>query len=304
MVVSGGAGPVLKPEEADTWTTGLEFLPESVPGLLLTANYFNMRIDNRLVRITSGTLGGILANYFATGSSPYINNLVFDPDDALVASLFADPRFIGLAGPGPTRQPGDVAAIIHATQTNLASLKMDGLDLGAKYGFETSAGDFEVFANGTLLLSYQLQGTPGARYEDKLGQYESTGNPVKLKTRQGLSFKRGPFAAIATVNYTDSYECMSGCYVPNNAGAPVLNTTPIKIDEWITLDLQLIYNFEGNEGLLSGAGLGLSVLNASNEAPPFIDTGRIVTGNAPESYDAANAIISGRAVALTLSKSF
>lgn len=307
MVVSGGAGSVLKPEEADTWTAGIEFLPESAPGLRLSANYFDMRIDNRLVRITSGTLGGILANYFVTGGSPYINNLVFDPDDALTAALFTDPRFIGLAGPGPTRQSSDVAAIIYATQTNLASLKMGGLDLGASYGFQTGVGDIELFANGTLLLSYEIQGTPGARYEDQLGVYEVTGNPVKLKTRQGLSFKRGPFSAIATVNYTESYECVSGCYVPDAMGAPVLNTSPIRIDEWITLDLQFDYNFESDgqsNGLFSGAGLGLSVLNATDEAPPFIDTGRIMTGNAPESYDAANAIISGRAVALTLTKRF
>ncbi|HEY5754790.1 MAG TPA: hypothetical protein VIU34_03155 [Steroidobacter sp.] len=119
-----------------------------------------------------------------------------------------------------------------------------------------------------------------------------------------MSFHRGPFAAIATVNYTDSYECVTGCYVPNAAGAPILNASPIKVDDWITLDLQFNYNFETICGLLSGAGIGLSVLNATNEQPPFIDTGRIVTGNAPESYDAANAIISGRAVALTLTKSF
>jgi outer membrane receptor protein involved in Fe transport len=304
MIVSGGAGPTLKPEEADTWTAGLEFRPEGVPGLRLSANYFNMQIDNRLVRITSGQLGGILANYFATGTSPYINNLVFNPDDALVQSLFDDPRFIGLQGPGVTRTPSQIAAVIYATQTNLASLKMDGVDLGASYGVDTDVGSFEVFANGTLLLSYDIQATPAARYEDKLGKYESTGNPVKFKSKQGLSFHRGPFAAIATVNYTDSYECVTGCYVPNAAGAPVLNASPIEVDDWITLDLQFNYNFEGSGGLLSGAGIGLSVLNATNEEPPFIDTGRIVTGNAPESYDAANAIISGRAVALTLTKRF
>ncbi|MFC4311509.1 TonB-dependent receptor plug domain-containing protein [Steroidobacter flavus] len=305
MVVSGGAGPVLKPEEADTWTAGLEFLPESVPGLMLSANYFNLQIDNRLVRITSGALGGILANYFATGSSPYASNLLFYPDDALVQSLYNDPRFVGLVGPGTTLQPSQIQAVIYATQTNLASLKMDGLDLGASYGFDTGAGKFEVFASGTLLLSYEIQAAPGARYDDKLGKYESTGNPVKLKTKQGLSYRRGPFSAIATVNYTDSYECVSGCYVPDANGAPVLNTTPVKIDDWITLDLQFNYTFDqtGN-GLLSGAGVGLSVLNATNEEPPFIDTGRYVTGNAPESYDAANAVISGRAVALTVTKSF
>lgn len=304
MIVSGGAGPTLQPEEADTWTAGLEFQPESVPGLLLSANYFNMQIDNRLVRITSGQLGGILANYFATGTSPYIDNLVFDPDDALVQSLFDDPRFIGLQGPGVTRTPSQVAAIIYATQTNLASLQMDGVDLGASYGFDTGIGNLEVFANGTLLLSYDIQATPGSRHEDKLGKYESTGNPVKLKSKQGVSFHRGPFAAIATVNYTDSYQCVSGCYVPSATGAPLLNTSPVKIDDWITLDLQFNYDFQGAGGLLSGAGIALSVLNATNEEPPFIDTGRVVTGNAPESYDAANAIISGRAVALTLTKSF
>ncbi|GFE90520.1 TonB-dependent receptor plug domain-containing protein [Steroidobacter agaridevorans] len=304
MVVSGGAGPTLQPEEADTWTAGLEFLPESVPGLLLSANYFNMQIDNRLVRITSGALGGILANYFATGTSPYLSNLVFNPDDALVQSLFDDPRFIGLQGPGVTRTPSQVAAIIYATQTNLASLKMDGVDLGASYGFDTGIGEFEVFANGTLLLSYDIQATPGGRYEDRLGKYESTGNPVKLKSRQGVSYRRGAFGVIATINYTDSYECVSGCYLPGATGAPTLNTAPVQIDDWITLDLQFNYKFEGAGGLLSGAGVGLSVLNATNEEPPFVDTGRIVTGNAPESYDAANAIISGRAVALTLTKSF
>jgi outer membrane receptor protein involved in Fe transport len=304
MIVSGGAGPILKPEEAKTWTAGLEFQPQSVPGLLLSANYFNMQIDNRLVRITSGQLGGILANYFATGTSPYLSNLVFNPDDALVQSLFDDPRFIGLQGPGTTKRPDQIAAIIYATQTNLASLKMDGLDLGASYGFDTGVGSFEVFANGTLLLSYDIQATPGAAYQDKLGIYESTGNPVKLKSRQGISYRNGPFVAIATVNYTDSYECVSGCYVPGANGAPVLNTTPVKIDDWITLDLQFNYNFDQSAGLLSGAGIGLSVLNATGEDPPFIDTGRYVTGNAPESYDAANAIISGRAVALTLTKSF
>ncbi|GFE81777.1 TonB-dependent receptor [Steroidobacter agaridevorans] len=304
LVVSGGAGPVLKPEEADTWTVGFEFLPESVPGLLLSANYFNLQIDNRLVRITAGQLSGILANYFATGRSPYAGNITFFPDDAMVQSLYDDPRFVGLVGPGMTLQPNQIGAVIYATQTNLASLKMDGLDLGASYGFDTGIGEFEVFANGTLLLSYELQSTPGARYEDKLGKYEVMGNPVKLKSKQGLSYRRGSFGAIATVNYTDSYECVSGCYVPNAVGAPVLNTAPVKIDEWITLDLQFNYSFDQASGFLNGTSLGLSVLNATNEEPPFIDTGRLVSGNAPEPYDAANAIISNRAVALTVTKSF
>lgn len=304
MIVSGGAGPGLKPEEADTWSLGFELKPESVAGLRLSANYFNLEVENRLVRITSGSLAGILANYFATGSSPYISNLDFGPDDAVVAALFADPRFIGLAGPGPTRTPDQVAAIIYATQTNLATLKMDGVDLALSYDFSTRAGDFGLFLNGTWINSYELQGTPGSPFVDKLGQYESTGNPVELRSRQGITWSKGGFRALAAVNYTDDYVCEAGCFVPGPTGAPVAATTPIKIDAWTTVDLQLGYQFGQSSGPLADLGVNLSVINAFDEEPPFLDTGRVVSGNAPEPYDGTNAIINGRSVALTLTKRF
>ncbi len=305
MVVSGGAGPTLTPETAETWTLGFDFTPAAVPGLRVSANYFNIEIENRLVRITSGALGGILANYFATGSSPYINNLVFNPDDALVQSLMDDPRFIGLSGPGPTRTAGDIAGIIYATQTNLAKLKMKGLDIALNYAFEAgNLGAFELFGNGTLITSYKVEGAPGSGFQDKLGVYESTGNPVKFKSRQGISWNKGPVSLTVAANYTDSYKCETGCFVPNATGAPVANTAPIKIDSWLTFDLQLGVDLSGFGGAFQDAGLTFNALNVFNQDPPFIDTGRIVTGNAPEPYDASNATIIGRTVALTLTKRF
>lgn len=305
MVVSGGAGPILKPEEAKTWTAGLDFAPQSVEGLKLGLNYFNLTVDNRLVRITSGALAGILANYFATGSSPYAANLVFGAAAAAqAAQLFNDPRFIGLSGPGPTRTPAQVAGIIYATQTNLATLEMDGFDFSGRYAFETGIGGFEVFVDGTLLTSYDVQAAPGSPFVDRLGKYESTGNPVELRSRQGLSFRRGGLTATAALNYVDSYVCETGCYLPSATGAPVLNTTPVEIDSWTTVDLSIGYRFAAESGLLSGVGVSLAVVNAFDEDPPFIDTGRIVNGNAPEPYDGANAIINGRMLSLTLTKSF
>lgn len=304
MIVSGGAGPVLKPEEAKTWTVGVDFEPLSLPGLRLSASYYNLQIDDRLVRITQGLLPGILANYFATGTSPYINNLDFNPDSATVQALFDDPRFVGHVGPGTPSVPGDIAGIIYATQTNLASLKTDGLDLSARYRWQTGFGSLELFANGTVVLSYEMQGAPGSPYLDRLGAYESTGNPLKFKSKQGISLARGPMFATATVNYTDDYECVSGCYVPDATGAPVPNTAPIEIDSWLTLDLQLGYDFEQQDGVLAGAGVRLSVNNVFDEDPPFIDTGTLSFSSAPEPYDAANATIIGRTVAVTFTKSF
>ncbi|MBL8643912.1 MAG: TonB-dependent receptor [Rhodospirillaceae bacterium] len=303
MVVSGGAGPVLRPETADTWTLGADLTPAAIPGLKLSANYFNLKVKDRLVRITSGTLGGILANYFATGSSPYINNLVFNPNVALTTSLFNDPRFTGLAGPGPTRTPAQVAAIIYATQTNLASLHMDGFDFGFNYAFETAdSGDFDVFFNGTLLTKYKVQGVPGGPFDNKLGRYESTGNPVKFKSKQGIGWSGEVLSALANVNYTSGYKCYAGCFVPDATGAPVANTTPIDIGSWTTLDLQFSADLSKVSPILNDAELSFSVLNVFDKDPPFIDTGRIATGNAPEPYDTANHTIIGRSLSLTLTK--
>jgi hypothetical protein len=304
MVITGGAGPTLKPERAETWSVGFDIAPPSIPGLTISLNYFNLRVKDRIVRITSGALAGILSNYFATGSSPYIANLDFSPDLAEVTALFNDPRFLGVQGPGPIRSPGDIQAIIRATQSNLAALKMNGIDFSASYGFDLgSAGRLGLFGNGTLITEYALQATPGAAFQDRLGQYESVGNPVPLRFRAGIDWQSGGFSARGTLNYVDGYECRAGCYVPSATGAPVLSSAAVPIDAWATIDLQLGYEFAG-DGALGGVGLSLSVNNAFDNDPPFIDTGRVVTGNAAEPYDGANATILGRTVALTVTKSF
>lgn len=304
MVVTGGAGPTLRPERADTWSIGFDIAPPALPGFTVSANYFNLRVKDRLVRITSGALAGILSGYFATGSSPYIGNLDFSPDLAEVTALFADPRFLGLQGPGATRSPTEIQAIIRATQSNLAALRMEGFDVSIGYDVDLGgAGRAGVFGNGTLITEYALQATPGSAFQDRLGQYESVGNPVPLRFRAGLDWAGHGFSARGTMNYVDGYECAAGCYVPSASGAPVLSAVPVPIDAWATIDLQLGYTF-GGTGPLGGLALALSINNAFDNDPPFIDTGRIVTGNAPESYDGANASILGRTVALTVSRSF
>ncbi|MFT4053021.1 MAG: TonB-dependent receptor [Novosphingobium sp.] len=305
IVVSGGAGPTLKPEKATTWTLGGDFEPEFIPGLKISASYFNIKIDDRIVRIQAGTLGGILSSYFATGSSPYAAVLDFNPSLATVEALMADPRYIGQSGLGPTQSASDVAAIIYATQTNLSQLKMDGFDLSANYKLETArAGTFGLFFSGTRLLSYKIQASPGSAFVDQLGKYSAVGNPVKFRSRQGISWDIGRFSLTGTMNYVSSYECESGCYVPSATGSPVLNTTPIPIKAWTTFDLQAGVGLGGLNPLLKDAGLTLSVVNIADKRPPFIDAGTAVNDPIPDPYDAANATVIGRTVALTFTTLF
>ncbi|QSR19321.1 TonB-dependent siderophore receptor [Novosphingobium sp. KA1] len=306
IVVSGGAGPTLKPEKATTWTLGADFKPEFLPGLKLSASYFNIKIDDRIVRIQAGTLGGILSSYFATGSSPYASVLDFNPSLATVEALMADPRYIGQSGIGPTQSASDVAAIIYATQTNLSQLKMDGFDLTANYKVDTAkAGTFGLFFSGTRLLSYKIQASPGAAFVDQLGKYSAVGNPVKFRSRQGVTWDIGRFSLMGTMNYVSSYECESGCYVPNpTTGAPMLNTSPIPIKSWTTFDFQAAVGLKGLNPLLKDAALSFSVVNLTNKRPPFIDAGTATNDPIPDPYDAANATVIGRTVAVTFTTLF
>lgn len=304
IVVSGGAGPTLRPEEAETWTLGLNWTPEWVPGLFVGANYFNLKIDDRIVRIQAGQLGGILAQLFSTGSTPYIDSLEINPGAARVQDIIDnDPRYLGQLGAGPVQSAADVAMIVNATQLNLASLKMDGVDFRVTYGFDTeSAGWFELFTRGTWLRSYEVEATPGSGYVDQLGRYSAVGNPVPLRSMQGLRWHHGNLNASLTMNYVDDYECASGCFRPNAAGAPAPITSPVKIDSWKTFDFQVGYDLSGIGGFFEDARVNFSALNFTDRDPPFIDGGTAANDVLADPYDPANATVIGRTLVLSFDK--
>ena len=304
IVVSGGAGPTLKPEKSKTWTLGFDYAPEWAPGLKVGASYFNLKIDDRIVRIQAGTLGSILAQLFATGTTPYIGSLEINPDVARVQDLIDnDPRYLGQLGAGPVQSAADVAMIVNATQLNLASLKMDGLDFNLGYVWDTtSAGSFDLFARGTWLNSYEVQSAPGSDYVDQLGKYSASGNPVKLRSQQGLRWVYGDLRTTLTVNYVDDYECASGCYVPNASGLPTVATSPVKIGSWTTLDLGLDYDLSRLGGFFDGSHINFTAVNLTDRDPPFVDGGTAANDALADPYDPANATVLGRTLALTFDK--
>lgn len=304
IVVSGGAGPTLNPEESKTWTLGFDYKPEWAAGLSIGASYFNLKVDDRIVRIQSGTLGSILAQLFATGSSPYIGSLELNPSAARVQDLIDnDPRYLGQLGAGPLQSAADVAMIINATQINLASLKMDGVDFNLGYAWDTDGGGtFDLFARGTWLKSYEVQSTPEAAYVDQLGKYSAGGNPVKLRSQQGLRWGKGDFRATLTMNYTDDYECAEGCYVPNASGLPTLATSPVGIDSWTTFDLSLDWDLGRFGGFFDGSRVNFTAVNFTDRNPPFVDGGTAANDALADPYDPANATVLGRTLVLSFDK--
>lgn len=306
LINSGGAGAgVLQPEQAETWTLGLDYEPPAIPGLSLSLSYFNIEVTERIQRIQGGTLPQILSEFFATnGEGAFRSALEVNPTAERAGELINSPKFLGTFGPPIANAPEDIAMIVNATQINIAALKQDGLDFRINYDFDINNVGISLFGQGTYLFSYETQAAPTRPFQDQLGQYSSFGAPVALRTRQGVNVATGGFSGTAIMNYVDSYECAPGsCFVPNEVGAPISNVEPVKIDSWITVDLNLAYDLSSlNKGWADGFGVALSVVNLFDNDPPFIDGGTGPADNIPAAYDPNNHTITGRTIALTLTK--
>ena len=307
IVISGGAGPTLRPEEAKTWTLGFDWQPEALPGLRVGASYFNLKVDDRIVRIQAGQLGGILNQLFTTGTTPYIDSLEINPGVARVQDIMNnDPRYLGQLGAGPVQSAAQVAMIVNATQLNLASLRMDGVDFNLSYGFDTSyGGSLEFFNRGTLLKSYEIEATPGSGYVDRLGKYSAAdgSSPVKLRSMHGVKWNYGNLNASLTMNYVDDYECIAGCFVPNAQGMPVAATSSVKVKAWKTFDFHAGYDLSGIGGFFDDSRISFTAVNLTNGAPPFFDTGTTAAVDTlPDPYDPANATAIGRTLVLSFDK--
>ncbi|MBV1910719.1 MAG: TonB-dependent receptor [Kangiellaceae bacterium] len=300
IIQTGGAGEgILKPEESESWTLGADFEFESVPGLRMSLGYFDIQVDDRIQRIQSGQLDAILEDFFATGGGPFSSALTVNPSVEVAQAVFDSPKFLFTFGPPIADSAADIAMIVNATQLNIASLKETGFDFSANYDFRMSDIEFSAFVQGTYLTEYSLKAAPGLASDDQLGKYSSFGSPVALRSKQGLSFAKGPIDGRLSVNYTDGYECDT-CYVPSVNGAPVISSSSVKIDAWITVDLGIGWDFSDNGD--GSSRLNLQVNNLLGEDAPFLDGGTGVDDAEPAGYDPSNHTIIGRTVSLQLTK--
>lgn len=304
LVNTGGAGEgVLSPEEAETWSMGLDWESESIEGLRASISYFNISVDDRIQRIQGGTFPSIVSEIFATGTSPFINAINIRPTEAEAQAVLDSAKYLGTFGPPIANSAADIQMIVNATQINIATLETSGFDYSLAYDFDIAGGQASVFVNGTWLRSYDTESAPGAGVTDQLGQYSSFGAPVELRSIQGISYKSGNLSGSLKVNYTAGYDCAIGsCIVADSSGAPVPNSRKVGIDSWVTVDLGIDWDLSDFGGMGEGVVAHLSVNNLFDEDAPFIDGGSSPVDNVPTAYDPNNHTVIGRTIGLTLTK--
>lgn len=252
-----GGNPNLTPETAKTWTVGGVIQPEALPGLALTVDYYNIKVDDA---INGFGADAILADCVANATSS------FTP--ASCSLVNRDPSgSIWLTSGGFVRNlPG-----------NVGSVRTNGVEFSAIYSRDIgNLGGLSANFQGTKLLSYDVNNGLTAPY-DCAGLYgptcssggtTSSGAPLpewrhKLRVNYDTPFNIG---LSAQWRYVGSVVAETTSPNPTLNGAN--NFDPgLKIGSQSYFDLVATYTYSDKYTLRLG------VNNLLDKEPPFVTSG-------------------------------
>lgn len=159
--ITTGGNPNLGTETAKTWTVGVAFQPDAIPGMALTVDYFNIKVEEA---VSSPTVGDAIAACFGapSGTNPFCGS----------AFISRNPNTGGLDG-DPSNTPGLVLA-----QSNLGTIATDGIDVSLRYNTDvTDMIGLALSFDGTWTNKNLFQATPTAINRECVGFYSVNCNP-------------------------------------------------------------------------------------------------------------------------------
>jgi outer membrane receptor protein involved in Fe transport len=264
-----GYSPNMRPEKATSWTTGFDFAPRSVPGLTMTATYFQIAYRDRIAS-TLEDLSQFLSQRDIFGG------LIQVPTAAQVSAAYADPHFLNPFG----IPSGDIQYLINVETQNLSRQNIRGIDFTIAYTHALMGGTVTADLNGTRLLSLDQRVTSTSPSSDILGTIL---NPSRLRFRSHIGWSKGGFSGDAFVNYVGAYR---NTFVIPEA----------RVSSWTTMDAQIGYRF-ANASPLKGARIALSATNLTNRKPPYVE---YTLPGVTFGYDPSQASAIGRQLSVDL----
>jgi iron complex outermembrane receptor protein len=250
LSVPGGSAD-LQPQEATTWSIGVDINPVQVPGLRVGVTYWNVELRKMIGTSTMPiqdlyvtpawqqyyilypTLEQVLAFAGGTANLP-VNGAVS------LASLYG--------------QGNDPYIIRDLRRHNLGNQYVDGIDWEVSYRRPTDFGSVRGSVNATYTLNRDSEPFEGAPLVDLLAN-----NNRKLTLSANVGVEVGRFLASATLNYSGGYPVVG-----------VVNQTRVKA--FHPLNLFFRYGFDG-PGLLRDTELTLNIDNVFDINPPFYNGG-------------------------------
>jgi iron complex outermembrane recepter protein len=285
-----GKNAALQPEEADTWSVGLDYSFPGVPNTRVSLSYFDIEYHGRIdIPANGDDRFTVLEN-----EARYPGLIDRSPSPAEVDEILEEVLAQGAFGNNIPEVPFDPETqdllavfpnlvVFNNRINNIASETMRGIDLTLSGNVMAAIGDLSFALNAAYYLEYSRRLTSTS---PTIEQLNAPSKPVDLRLRASAGWSRHALGAFVDVNYADSY-------------ADTLATPRRKIDSWTTVDATL--RFDGSavarSGLLRGFTAALGIRNLFDEEPPVFLSNTFGIG-----YDPANADALGRFVSLSLTK--
>lgn len=251
-----GGNPNLDPEVADTYTFGFIFTPSFIDGLTITADYFDIEVEDTVSTVSPNQS---LSECLATGAASFCS-LINRGDGG---TLWANPT-----------------GFIVATNTNIGSLSTSGFDISATYSldleeFVSGSGSLEFEYVGTLLESLETVSSPTAAPYDCVGFYSSNcGTPNPEYRHKATATWLTPFNADFTLSWRHFGE------VEIFGGGAAINQT-LESQDW--------FDLSGNYYAADNVRFRAGINNIFDKEPPLSAAVGAGAGNGntyPQVYDA------------------
>ncbi|PKB14279.1 outer membrane receptor for ferrienterochelin and colicin [Novosphingobium kunmingense] len=272
LVYASGGNPDLKPEHARSWTAGFDFHPQGVPGLTVSATWFDVRYRDRVLRPIAGSPAT------AFRDPGYASLIDYSPSAQALDSLIAGALY-GLENfSGQAYDSTQVAAYLDNRNINVAVQAIRGVDARLAWRKDLG-GDRRVSldVSGAWLDTSQ-QVTPDLPVVQLAG---TVFNPPEFRLRASASLQSHRSQVSLAVNYTGTLEDRRFATVTRLPGSA-------------TVDLSARYTLIEGEDDRPRLSLSLSVSNLFNDKPEPIG----VTGPTDTPYDSTNYSPIGRFIAV------
>ena len=271
-----GGNPSLRPEEAKSFTAGIDFKLHALPGASFSATFFNINYSNRIA--TPPVIGPVTSIYAQHDTlHPYINSAPSAADIQSVYGQYAvlDPMHIGLAG---------VQAIFDGRLQNIAKTEESGVDVRAESDAQTDFGDLSFSLQGQYLARLNNQAAPTTPYVSVVG---TPFNPPRVRMQANMTWSAKGWTASTTLDYTGSYKDTLVVGNPSVGSWPIVNGR---------LAYETGRSFASTP--LENITAAVSVGNLMNRAAPHVDG----LANQTLGYDPSNASPLGRSILFQVKK--
>ena len=256
--------PNLKPEQADTYTLGVNFAPSRIPHLTGSIDYYHIQIKDEIGVIPYLL---VLSNCADTGNPMYCSQIVRQPK---TGSLNGNT----VAGGGYVIQEN----------YNLGTALNSGIDVQLNYKLDLppGLGDLVFGLNGTYLLHNETTPLPGSPTYDCAGLFGYTCQTVNPRWRHVL---RTTWDTPWHVSASLTWRYIGAVSEDNDSSDPTLHFSTFNgydyanagIPAFNYLDLEATWNVNEIVQLRAGAN------NLLDKDPPLINSD-IVAGGAANTY--------------------